>query len=322
MPPSLSASNAFVYSTFFATYASMITHTILYCRRQIVSGFKNLISRKSPFGNSKDIHTRLMMSYEEVPEWVYLIVLCVSIGIGAAGVAVYPTNTSPAVVLFGVFLAIIFCIPCGIIMASTGVVIPLNVIAEMFGGLWFPGNATAMNYFKAYGFVTTWQTLRFAQDLKLAHYTHIPPWVTFSCQMFATLVSTFVCTALLNYQMMKIPDVCTATQEDNFTCPSLNTFFTASILWGTLGPKKMFGAGAIYNGLLWYFLFGALLPIPFYFLGRKWKIFQYFHVPVFFYGSIFWAPYNLANVWPAVPVGWLFNNYIKRRFVGWWSKYN
>ena len=131
----MSAGSSILHGAFFGIYASTITHTALYHRHEIVSGFKSLIGRKSPFGNSKDIHTRLMRSYKEVPEWVYLIVLCLSIGIGVAGVAVYPTNTSPAVALYGVFLTIIFCIPCGIIMARTNVPIDLNVIAELFGGL-------------------------------------------------------------------------------------------------------------------------------------------------------------------------------------------
>lgn len=69
-----------------------------------------------------DIHTRLMGAYEEVPEWQYLMfvndlyyppntydcrsVLIVSIGLGAAGVGAWPTSTTPAVVLYGVFLAV------------------------------------------------------------------------------------------------------------------------------------------------------------------------------------------------------------------------
>jgi OPT family oligopeptide transporter len=207
-------------------------------------------------------------------------------------------------------------------MSITNVEIPLNVIAELIGGLWFPGNATAMNYFKAYGYVTTAQTLHFAQDLKLAHYVHIAPWITFNCQIWATLVSTFVCTTILNYQMTKIPDVCLPTQKDHFTCPGTNVFFTSSVLLGTLGPKKMFGPGAIYNGLLWCFPLGAVLPIPFYLLRKKFSIFAYFHVPAFLYGGLNWGPYNMTNLWPAVPVAYAFNYYIKRRYLGWWSKYN
>jgi len=320
-PAYLSAARAFVYGMFFALYTSTITHTYLYNRQEIVAGFRNLIRGKSAFADSKDVHTRLMRSYREVPEYVYFGVLALAIALGAAGVGAYPTQTSPAVVLYGVFLAIIFCIPCGVIMSITNVEISLNVIAELFGGLWFPGNATAMNYFKSYGYVTTSHTLHFAQDLKLAHYIHIPPWVTFNCQMVATFVSTFVCTAILNYQMT-IPDVCTPNQKDRFTCPGANTFFTASVLWGTIGPKKMYGSGAIYNGLVWCFLIGAVLPIPFYLLRGRFKFLQYFHVPVFLTGGIIWAPYNLSHAWAGIPLAFVFNYYIKRRFLAWWSKYN
>jgi OPT family small oligopeptide transporter len=338
-PAYLSAGRALFYGAFFAVYTATITHTILYHRREIVAGFRNLISRKSPFADSKDVHTRLMRSYREVPEYVYFGVLVASIALGAAGVGAFPTHTSPAVVLYGgmhcfpqvyillltkpqVLLAVIFCVPCGIIVSITNVEISLNVIAELFGGLWFPGNATAVNYFKTYGYVTTSHALQFAQGLKLAHYVHIAPWITFNCQIWATFISTLVCTAILNYQMTKIPDVCLPKQKDHFTCPQINSFFTASVLWGTLGPKKMFGPGGIYNGLLWCFPLGAVLPIPFYFLRKKFKIFAYFHVPIALFGGIVWAPYNMANIWPAVPIAYAFNYYIRRRYLGWWSKYN
>jgi len=271
--------------THFAVYTSVITHAALHHRHELVSGFKDLIGGKSAFTNSKDVHIRLMRSYREVPEWVYLIVLCVSIGVGAVVIAVYPTNTTPAAALYGASLAVIFCIPCGVIMEVTNVEVTLGVVAELFGGLWFPGNATALMYLKLYGYVTTTHALRFAQDLKLAHYVHIPPWVAFNCQMFATLVSTPTRTGILDYQMMKIPDVCAPDQKNHFTCPGVSNFFAASVLWGSLGPKRMLCPGAIYNGLLWCFPIGAILPIPFYFLGKKWKVFQYFHAPVFLYGA-------------------------------------
>jgi OPT family oligopeptide transporter len=202
-------------------------------------------------------------------------------------------------------------------MSITNVEISLSVIAELFGGLWFPGNATAMNYFKTYGHVTTAHTLHFTQGLKLAHYVHIAPWVTFSCQMWATFVSTLFCTAILNYQM-----ITTCWQNSSLPCPLDFTFMSASVSWGTLGPKKMFGPGAIYNGLLWCLPLGAVLPIPFYFLRKKFKIFAYFHVPIFLFGGTIWEPSNMTQVWPAVPVAYVFNYYIKRRYLGWWSKYN
>jgi hypothetical protein len=100
-PVYLSASNALVNGVYFAVYTATITHTILYHRREIVAGFRNLISRKSAFADSKDVHTRLMRSYSEVPEYVYFGVLVASIALGAAGVGAFPTHTSPTAVLYG-----------------------------------------------------------------------------------------------------------------------------------------------------------------------------------------------------------------------------
>lgn len=321
-PAYLSAGNILIYGIFFAVYTSTLSHAIIYHRHEIANGFRSLLARRAVTASHRDIHTRLMQNYKEVPEWAYFSLLVVAIALGAAGVGAYPTETTPAVVLYGVFLAIIFCVPIGIIQSITNVQVTLNVLAEFLGGLWFPGNALAMNFFKSYGYVTTAHTLSFAQDLKLAHYTHMAPWITFSIQSVATIVSTFVCVGVLNFQMTGIPNVCDPRQKDKFTCPGINTFFTASVLWGTLGPKKMFGHGAIYNALLWCFLIGAALPIIFFYISRRVPVFKHFHLPVFLVGGLIWAPYNLANIWPAVPVAWLFNVYIKRRFLAWWSKYN
>jgi hypothetical protein len=202
-------------------------------------------------------------------------------------------------------------------MSITNVEIPLNVIAELFSGLWFPGNATAEKNFGTYGSVTTSQTLRFAQNLKLAHYVHIAPWVTFNCQMWATFIST------LSYAAIFHSRIITACWSNNtFLCPWYIPSIEDPAPSGLISPKQMFGPGATYNGLLWCFPLGAVLPIPFYFLRKKFKIFAYFHVPVFLFGGTIWAPYNMANVWPAVPVAYVFNYYIKRRYLGWWSKYN
>ncbi|KAJ6565020.1 OPT-domain-containing protein [Mycena vulgaris] len=318
-PAYLSAGYIIVYGAFFAGYTATLTHTILYHRHEITQGLNSIFTRKRTSEAHKDVHVRLMMAYKEVPEWH---VLLIAIGVGAAGIGVYPTETSPAVVLYGVLVAIIFVIPVGIIMASTNVQITLNVISELLGGFWFPGNAVAMNYFKAYGYVVTAHALTFTQDLKLAHYMHIPPMQTFWAQIYATIVSSFICVGILNFQMSKISGVCTPNQVDHFICPGINLFFTSSVLWGTLGPKRMFGAGGMYNSLLYCFLIGAVLPIPFFFMRRKFKMFEFLHVPVLLTGGMVWAPYNLANIWPAVPIAYVFNVYIKKRYIAWWSKYN
>lgn len=84
----------------------------------------------------------------------------------------------------------------------------------------------------------------------------------------------------------------------------------------------MFSEG-IYGPTLYGFLWGALLPIPFYFLAKRFPTswVRNIHIPVFLSGPLNLAPYNnsylLSGMWPA----FIFNVWIKRRYQGWWQKY-
>lgn len=85
----------------------------------------------------------------------------------------------------------------------------------------------------------------------------------------------------------------------------------------------MYGAGSIYNSLEWGFLAGALAPIPFYFLARRYprSWVHYIHIPLILNGVTWYCPYNISYVTPTVMVGFAFNYYIKRRYSLWWQKY-
>ena len=43
---------------------------------------------------------------------------------------------------------------------------------------------------------------------------------------------------------------------------------------------------------------------------------------VLLHGASRWAPYNLSYYWPHVPVAFVSMIYLKKRFLGLWSKYN
>ncbi len=86
-----------------------------------------------------------------VPEWWYFTLLVFAIGCGLGGIAGFETHTTPAVVFYGLILCAVFVVPVGIVKSITGVETTLNVLAEFIGGSIVPGNALAMNYFKAYG---------------------------------------------------------------------------------------------------------------------------------------------------------------------------
>jgi len=343
-PPFLSAGNLAVYMFFFGLYAATVTYGILYHRHEIMLGFRdigrslkkwrNRKSRHSTTANSSsseddddtanlvDIHNRLMRAYPEVPEWWYLICLALATTLGMLGISLFPTHTTPLVVLYGIAFCLLFVIPIGIIAAMTGVQVTLNVLAEFIGGSWAEGNALAMCFFKSYGYVTCAHALSFAADLKLAHYLKVAPRFTFWAQMVPTLVSTLVSVAVLQYQV-RIEGVCTTHAPFRFTCPGPNTFFTAAVFWGTVGPRKIWGVGGQYAATLVGFPFGVVLVVVCYLLSRRWPrnaVLRNAHPVVMLGGALAWAPFNLAYIWPAVPVAafsWL---YLKKRYLGLWSK--
>jgi OPT family small oligopeptide transporter len=331
-PPFLAASNVVVYMFFFAVYSATVTYAVLYHRHEIMVGLRGIWAslRRRVKKEAKpevdedalDVHNRLMKAYKEVPEWWYMIVLVLSIIVGMVGIGAYPTQTTPAVVLYGIALCLVFVVPIGIIAAMTGIQTTLNVLAEFIGGVWVEGNAIAMCFFKSYGYVTAAHALTFSHDLKLAHYLKIPPRFTFFAQIIPTLTSTFIGVAIVQYQV-NIPDICTENAPFRFTCPGINTFFTAAIFWGTIGPRKIWGVGGPYASTLVGFPLGCAVVVIFYMLSRRWPrsaIFRNAHPVVMLNGGLSWAPLNLAYVWPAVPIAafsWL---YLKKRFLGFWSK--
>ncbi|KAM7215333.1 OPT oligopeptide transporter [Rhypophila decipiens] len=325
----LGAANAIVYGCFFAIYSAAVTHVFLFHRYEIVMGFKNLwasLRRKTrdTSGQYKDVHNRLMASYPEVSEWYYLGTLLVAAVLGFIGIAAWPTYTNVGVVPYGIALALVFVIPVGVIKAMTGIEVTLNVLAEFIGGMIVPGNALAMNFFKSFGYVTCAHAIQFANDLKIAHYLKIPPWHTFMAQMIATLVSTFVCTGVINFQV-NIENVCQKNAPMRFFCPGPNTFFTASVLWGTIGPIKVFGHQGQYKELLLGFPAGILLTVALYFCLKKWpknRLIRQFHPVAFWYGPLAWAPYSFSYAMPSIPIALLSWVYIRNRYLAFWSKYN
>jgi hypothetical protein len=289
--PHMAASNIVLYCCFFAAYSSVVTHTILYHRKEIANGFKTAYKsiRAGQQGNLafKDYHNQAMSKYKEVPEWcvyplalealvclrlltrslvyctlrVYLSLTVFAVILGCIGLTVYPTHSSVSSIFFGVALCIVFVIPIGIIYSITNAQITLNVFAEFIGGLIYPGNALAMNYFKSYGVMACMNALAFAQDLKLAHYMKIGQRWTFAVQVYGAIIATFVSTAVLNYQIT-LDRICQTDQPQHFICNGEATFFTATVFWGSLGPTRVFGSHGIYTSLLWVRLASLIHHLP------------------------------------------------------------
>ncbi|PHH66524.1 hypothetical protein CDD81_6999 [Ophiocordyceps australis] len=110
-----------------------------------------------------------------------------------------------------------------------------------------------------------------------------------------------------------------------FFCPGPNTFYASSVLWGTIGPIKVFGKHGQYKWLLLGFPAGILLVVAVWALRKTWpdsRALRQVHVVALLAGSLHWAPYSFSYAWPAVPIAWLSWIRIRSRYLAFWSRYN
>ncbi|CAH6723725.1 oligopeptide transporter 2 [[Candida] jaroonii] len=326
-PPYYTAANLVVYGAFFAIYPFAFIYEVIanykpmyFALKQLYKSFRNI--RRSNFEGFNDPHSRMMSQYKEVPDWWFGIVLVISLVLAIICVKVYPAETPVWGIFFALAINFVFLIPLTSIYATTGFSFGLNVLVELIVGYAIPGNGLALNFIKAFGYNITGQAENYITDQKMAHYAKIPPRALFRNQILSVFVSSFIFLAVINFQINSIEDYCSPTQPQKFVCPGVRTFYSASITWGVIGPKKVFGG--LYPILQYCFLIGALLPIPcilFKKYGPK-SVAKYFQPTLIMGGFLNFAPNNLSYLTGGLYLGWAFMYYVRRRYLTWWEKYN
>ena len=191
------------------------------------------------------MHARLMAVYTEVPQWWYASIAVCSLALLLVGIHLFPTQLPVWAACMAFVLAAFLSIPLATLQAITSQSISLNVMFELIAGYMLPGRPVANMIFKTVAFITTNQAVNFAGDLKVGHYMKIPPRVTFSIQLVAAIVSCFVVVGVQNWMFANIEDFCSKHQKDGFVCPSTNTFASASLIWGGIGPSRLFSPGSL-----------------------------------------------------------------------------
>ncbi|KAK2072221.1 hypothetical protein P8C59_006592 [Phyllachora maydis] len=317
-PLFLSTTFAMSYGLSFASIASLVVYTYLHHGETIWKQYKNSTNEKP------DIHMKLMRRYKEAPSWWYMSLFVLMLALGFVTVLAWPTNLTWWAFLLSVFISFAFSLPIGIIQAITNTQIGLNVLTEFVYGYIQPGRPLALMLFKTFGYITMSQALSFVSDLKFGHYMKIPPRTMFMCQVVATTFSCIIQIVVLNYSLDNIHGVCTPRQPEHFTCPGGRVFFSASVIWGLLGPARVFSPGQIYGALLWFFLPGALVPVIIYYAARRWprSPLRFLIAPVIFGGAAAIPPATPLNYLTWGAVGWLFQYWVKKRHFAWWSRLN
>ncbi|KAJ6039438.1 hypothetical protein N7444_008343 [Penicillium canescens] len=308
-PLFLSTTFMLSYGLSFASIVAVVVHTGLFHGVDIWARFRR-VGREE-----EDVHGRLMSNYKTVPVWWYLALFLVMMAIGLGVVLGYPTHLSWWAFFIALIISAVWFIPLGIIKASTNIDLGLNVITEFIIGYMQPGRPMAMMLFKTYGYITMYQGMYFTQDLKIGHYMKIPPRVTFSAQMVAGVWSSLVQIATMNWALGTIKNVCDQHQVNHYTCPNGRVFFNASVIWGVIGPARMFSTGELYSPLMFFFLAGLILPIVIYFVARTFPRTpaKYLNAPIIFGGAGLIPPATPSTTCPG---------YIRDRWRGWWMQYN
>ncbi|KAJ1952311.1 hypothetical protein EC988_003623, partial [Linderina pennispora] len=142
-----------------------------------------------------------------------------------------------------------------------------------------------------YGYITMTQALSLLGDQKLGHYMKVPPRALFFAQLAGTIICSFVQLGVAFWLMDTIKGMCTP-EGMPFTCLQANTFFSASVIWGLVGPERMFGTESIYHSMMYLFILGLLLPIPFWLYTRKYpdSWVKHIHTPMLFIASGYMPP--------------------------------
>ncbi|KAI5963485.1 uncharacterized protein KGF55_002365 [Candida pseudojiufengensis] len=297
-PPFYTAANLVIYGAFFAIYPFHFVYELLMHYKQMKHSMLQLWKtiknyKLSTYDGFNDPHSVMMRSYKEVPEWVYLIVLVISLVLAIICVKVYPAQTPVWGLFFALGINFVFLIPLTTIRARTGFSFGLNVLVELIIGYAIPGNGLALAFIKAFGYNIDGQAQNWVGDLKLGHYAKIPPRSMFRCQILSIFIASFIQLGILNFQITGIKDYCDPLNTQKFTCPGTRTFYSASVLWGVIGPKKVFDH--LYPLLRWCFLIGFLLAFPSAAIkkfGPK-KYFKTFEPTIIIGGFLQYAPYNI-----------------------------
>jgi OPT family oligopeptide transporter len=157
-----------------------------------------------------------------------------------------------------------------------------------------------------------------------------PSWSRWSnAQLVGTLVASSVYFGTSWWLLETVNDICDKNklpEGSPWACPADSVFFNASIIWGVVGPLRMFGHLGRYAKMYCFFLIGALAPVPFWALSRTFPAtapwVRLVNMPVLLGATASMPPARSVNylMWGAVEL--LFNYVVYRRYKGWWARHN
>ncbi|KAL5537728.1 hypothetical protein UlMin_043928 [Ulmus minor] len=315
---------ALTYGFGFATIASTLTHVAFFYGREIYQRYS------ASYTGKEDIHTKLMRRYKDIPSWWFYLMLALTLAVSLVLCTVLKDQVQMPWwgLLFASAMAFTFTLPISIITATTNQTPGLNIITEYVMGIILPGRPIANVCFKTYGYMSMAQAVSFLNDFKLGHYMKIPPRSMFLVQFIGTVLAGTINLAVAWWLLTSIENICQdelLPPDSPWTCPGDRVFFDASVIWGLVGPKRIFGSDGNYAAMNWFFFGGAIGPIIVWLLHKafpKQSWIPLINLPVLLGATGMMPPATPLNYNAWVLVGTIFNFFVFRYRKQWWQRYN
>ncbi|KAG5251093.1 oligopeptide transporter [Salix suchowensis] len=320
----LSVFFSLTYGIGFAAIMSTLTHVLVFNGKEIWQQFR------ASYKGKMDVHTRLMKRYEDIPGWWFHLTLVLSFLLSLALCILMKDQVQMPwwALIFATGLALIFTLPVSVITATTNQTPGLNIITEYTMGLIYPGRPIANVCFKTYGYISMSQAVSFLSDFKLGHYMKIPPRSMFVVQCIGTLINGTLNTAVAWWLLTGIENICQdelLPPNSPWTCPGDRVFYDASVIWGLIGPARIFGRLGNYTALNWFFLGGVLGPVLVWGLHKlfpKQKWIKLINLPVLLGSTAAMPPATTVNFNCWIVVAITFNYFVFKFHKVWWQRYN
>ncbi|KAL5540512.1 hypothetical protein UlMin_043499 [Ulmus minor] len=315
---------ALTYGFGFATLASTLTHVAFFYGREIYQRYS------ASYTGKEDIHTKLMRRYKDIPSWWFYLMLAVTLAVSLVLCTVLKDQVQMPWwgLLFASAMAFTFTLPISIITATTNQTPGLNIITEYVMGIILPGRPIANVCFKTYGYTSMSQAVSFLNDFKLGHYMMIPPRSMFLVQFIGTVLAGTINLAVAWWLLTSTENICQdelLPPDSPWTCPDDRVFFDASVIWGLVGPKRIFGSDGNYAAMNWFFLGGAIGPVIVWLLHKafpKQSWIPLINLPVLIGATGMMPAATPLNYNAWVLVGTIFNFFVFRYRKRWWQRYN
>lgn len=147
-------------------------------------------------------------------------------------------------------------------------------------------------------------------------------------QVVGTLISGFIYLITAWWLIESIPNICNTDLlplDSPWTCPMDRVFYDASVIYGLIGPRRVFGDLGHYSAVNWFFLAGALAPVLVWvaskiFPGQKWI--KLINIPLVLSATGMMPPASAVNYTSWLIIGFISGFVAYRYKREWWKRYN